>query len=427
MVGFMVAVGQKPMNLPSLPGIRSGKPTSLKVTSHDDLPNLKWALDWNDTANTWDSTARHTYSYAANGNLVEEIIQNFVGPGFVNAQRLQYAWNSQGLMQTEWSYRWNGMAWEYDYRTNWTYDAQQNPSSNLTELWDGSAWGNLAGYRWTNTYVFTNRLAASEFENWNPATMGWDLYLRYESHWPSVQGWDTLATYTYSLGTWVPSERAVDYVWLDFDQDLELSGRWQQYDGQNWADRSRFVCTYTSQNQDSDFITEAWNGTNWQNEYRYINDDDSLGHRRSFHNYQWLGTWDLTGSSEFDYIYDNQGHTMEIVTRPWNGISYNNAIKEVFGSFFTGLGESQTLACNVTAYPNPCTDLLHFRMELPTPGPVQIALYDVQGRPRLQTVAAAQTDMAIEVPISETLENGTYLYRLSTKSGRAEGKVFVSH
>jgi hypothetical protein len=64
-------------------------------------------------------------------------------------------------------------------------------------------------------------------------------------------------------------------------------------------------------------------------------------------------------------------------------------------------------------------------MDLKQNGPVEVALYDLQGRLRVKTMSPTTVGAEITMPISEILENGTYMYRIQTKEGTASGKVLV--
>ena len=60
-------------------------------------------------------------------------------------------------------------------------------------------------------------------------------------------------------------------------------------------------------------------------------------------------------------------------------------------------------------------------------GPVQIALYDLKGTLRVLTQSGSVSGKEVTIPISDFLENGTYVYQIMTKAGRASGKVVVQH
>jgi hypothetical protein len=103
-----------------------------------------------------------------------------------------------------------------------------------------------------------------------------------------------------------------------------------------------------------------------------------------------------------------------------------NIGKYVYGSFFTYAADAEVQHIQVSAYPNPCTDHLHFGFDSPPKKPVHIALYDLQGCLRMQTTMHSEVK-EFAVPISESLENGAYVYRITTAQGHASGKVVVQH
>ncbi len=172
-------------------------------------------------------------------------------------------------------------------------------------------------------------------------------------------------------------------------------------------------------------ITHTWDGSSWDSTKSIIG-NDAMYHPISFAQFEWASGWQQVGGGTTDYIYDSQGNTAEWTSKYWSpgGQYINNERKQCF-SFFTGIEDLQSNASAVTAYPNPCSDHLNFKLNLNQNGPAHIALYDLQGRLRLQTITPVRVGEDIAMPISETLEDGTYIYRIQTKAGEATGKVAV--
>jgi YD repeat-containing protein len=60
---------------------------------------------------------------------------------------------------------WNGSAWVNSYQNTYTYDANNNLTSELDQDWNGSAWENSSQYIYT--YDANNNLTSELWQDWN--------------------------------------------------------------------------------------------------------------------------------------------------------------------------------------------------------------------------------------------------------------------
>ncbi len=398
-----------------------------RIAAHDDFPELALYFEKDLQLNQWDSTYRWTYSYFPNGDIAEQIGESYGGPGtgFVNNQRVANTFASPGNVASTAYSGWNGSAWSNQYQFTYAYDSQNQIIADWFYQWNGNQWDTVNGSRYTLGYVFSNRIASRVGESWNFSTSAWDLDYREDYNWPSAQGWDSVIYSSWNGGNWQNEERYIDVAWHDIDEDEPTAGLYQGYTGSLWENRERFSNQYGT-NDGYIYIEENWNGTSWDSSYKEVVEIDSHGHDVGYLGYFYAGGWHLSGGNENTFTYDAQGRTLEEIDEYLDSLLFVVSVyKTVYPSFFTNAPEPTSLIANVTAYPNPCIDKLNFQVELKQTSTVYIALYDLQGRLRMQTVTPARVGEDIALPISETLENSTYIYRLGTKEGEATGKVTV--
>jgi Secretion system C-terminal sorting domain len=409
---------------PTLPDyVARNAPSSAKISEHNDLPALAYEFSWNDSMAAWDSTRRKTYTYSPAGLLLEAVGDVYTSNAFQRSYRETLSYNVQGWLTDYLSKYWDGSTWVNQSRNEYDYDAFGNSSYDFYFSWNGTTWDSTYGRRSTFSYVFTDKIGKETVEYWDPQNPIWVLSDRSDYHWPNAQAWDSLTYFEYT-GTWEPSGRIAVFGWHNFAAELPDSALIQSYSVNGWVDDESMHVTY-GLHDSYDWIYYSRFVNIWIPYSREVTQRDSKDHDVLNEGFEWNGGWDQNYGYTNDYLYDGQGRTMEIVHDAWDLGSYSHSQREVFPSFFTGSTDAIAPRVGVTAFPNPCTDRLNFNVELRQNGPVQIALYDLQGRVRVQTASPRLVDSQVEMPISEVLENGTYLYRVSTKEGVASGKVVV--
>jgi Secretion system C-terminal sorting domain len=396
-----------------------------KIAEHHDHPHTCTEFDWNGSGSVWDSTYRTTFAYFPDGRVAEEITARFLANQFQPNSRLTNLFNAHGDRINTTSYEWDSAAWVNSFKHEITYDPYGNPLLFWDFDWVQGAWDTVAGNRITYTYTFTDKPTSGLDEVWLGTGLGWRNSSLEELTWPTPQGWDS---YTYSRwlnNAWEPQDRQVAVSWYKFSEWMPYSITYQTYYNGAWLNEGKRDYTYGQYDSEVSFSQE-WLNVAWDTLYKDVITRDSLSHAILEEGYDWVGTWQFSSGDQNDYAYDGQGHTVEIIHQSWTGNVYEFETKQVYDNFFTvNAASPTTILSQVTAFPNPCTDKLNFKLELQQNSPVQIALYDLQGRLRMQTASPRLMDSQVTVPISEVLENGTYVYRISTKEGVAEGKVIV--
>ncbi len=393
-----------------------------KIASHLDLPELLYGFEWNNLASAWDSMEIVTYTYHPNGDFAEAIYDRYDGVTFMHDSRQTNTYAGQTIRTT--SEIWTGSAWENSSKFETTDDNFGNTLLNIYCSWNINQWDTLAGDRVSYQYNLANQVVESVIESWNQNTHQWDTGYLEQYAWSNPTGWDTVTYSNWNGSGWELAERFVDVTWYDFANFLPYYARNQVYNAPLWEDVERFTATYGTNGSGTTY-SEDWNGATWDSVYKDVVINDSHGHQVSYEGYQWNASWMLNSVSLTQYTYDLQDRTIEEVYQSGNPSPVENYYRIVYPSFFTSAIGAHSITSNVTAYPNPCTDRLNFKVENSQNGPIQISIYDLQGRLRMQTVTAAAVGKDITLSISELLENGSYVYRIATKDAQASGKVVV--
>jgi hypothetical protein len=85
----------------------------------------------------------------------------------VNDHKYIYTYDANNNRTSVLSQVWNGSAWENIYQDIFTYDANNNLTSELDQNWNGSAWENYGQYIYT--YDANNFIVANSYKEWNSA------------------------------------------------------------------------------------------------------------------------------------------------------------------------------------------------------------------------------------------------------------------
>jgi hypothetical protein len=289
--------------------------------------------------------------------------------------------------------------------------------------WNGTSWDTIGGSRTTYTYGPQNQWASLQEENYDNLAQGWKGFYRWEVTFDPQDKWDTFTEYAFPLNAWEPAYRHVDIIWDDYPSK-QMAYAKVQYFSTVWADSQQVLGNF-GPNQSSEYVTQNIQPSGLVNDKRTSWLNDQYGHRRRYAVDIWSGqAWETFLRDSTDYTYDALGRTLESVDFYWSGGNLIPYLRQVYASFFTSAFVGQTLDMDVIVYPNPAVSELHFSLQGAKPGQVSIALYDIKGTKRVETMAFSNGTEII-LPLSNELEAGTYIWRANAREGRAAGKVIV--
>ncbi len=397
-----------------------------RITTQVDTPQHCIALFWWNRLQ-WDSLWQEAYVYSPTGELLETVHEAYQSNAFVPEARSTVTYNVQGEMIERIVQNWASNTWTNASRTTWGYDATGNDTLSWQFSWHlavtGDYWDTITGSRNRLQYGPANQISEREISYWSPGLPfgTWTRASKNNYFFNGLGQWDSLVTSSPAGLSWVPISRMVGVQWHDYAQQQRSAYKTQYYQG-TWLNAIRNTCTFTG--LDNLCYTETYNASVWDTAYREYQYYDAAQNLTQWERQDYnAGQWMVNSGVEHQYVYDGLGHIVEVVDRIWDPqIGYLNNEKRVYDEFFVVQTAAPRPQIEVTAFPNPVVDRLHFRMD--RPGPAHITVTDMQGLLRMECFVAVSVD-ELELQISDLLPNGSYCYRISTRVGEAQGKFIL--
>ncbi|MEY3444205.1 MAG: Secretion system C-terminal sorting domain [Bacteroidota bacterium] len=397
-----------------------------KIALHDEKPTACIAYWWYNQSR-WDSIWSETYVYSGDGMLTE-VIHEEPQPnlGFQPHSRNLYAYDSAGREVSHIQQDWGSGTYTNAQRQLRYYDQSGKDSLEFQFFWantvSGMDWDTISGILTLRTFLPNGDISSEEFSSWTTITSGsyWAPQNKTEYSYSSMLEWDTVTYFQYLNGNWLANGRKVDIVWNNFSLGQSAAFVTQLPNG-GWSDVQRTTCSYNGLN--SDCYTESyisfWDTVSRQQ--AFFDTDDELIHTEES---QLQGNfWTVTNGRYYDYLRDSSGRTQQLVQREWDPQDgYVNAMKYVYSDWFVSVTDAESQDFHLTAYPNPAAEYCNFRLADGMVGPVMIELFDLNGHCRLRNLRSGSFS-EIQVLMPESLENGNYIYRVTSKSGVADGKI----
>ena len=182
-------------------GTSSYTDLSLATQTFDAANNILSYIVQNWDGATWVNYDKHAYTYDAANNELTEIDQlwDVATSAWVNYYNVANTYNATNQLLTQVLQMWSGTTWVNNHNSTFTYDGAGNMLNNLSQSWDiaGGDWLNgtneiytyttagkeatytdqywavsdgwLNGQRITNTYDATNNLTTSLTQIWESA------------------------------------------------------------------------------------------------------------------------------------------------------------------------------------------------------------------------------------------------------------------
>ena len=369
----------------------------------------------------WENSSRTDLAYDLNGNLTEILNQDWdvSGSSFVPADKSEFTYNTSNILTQITEYEWDESASQLALISKMDITLDEN---NLRTQAVVYAW--LAG---TSEWL----------ENW-----------KYEYSYTATDALSEELEYIWDqdLSDWIYSWKAV----LSYNQDDQLIEQeefeWDT-EGELWISIWKSQYSYDENDNveeqlDLEYILPD---ETWQEAFKGAYTYDDLNNPLS----ELYSTWDedagqLAEVAKYDYVYDQNtllsdllaplpdwffpDHRDQIVSKPLGYISYEyNPDVSDFEVYYQNaylynpagfpLGISPGKAQIALLYPNPVREslTLHFEGEYPS---ARFELFDLNGRILLQEQVEHGESLNLE-----ELEEGVYLYRLSTGGTYQSGKL----
>lgn len=398
--------------------------SAAKVTTHGDYPQQCLQFTWYDSLSRWDTVSQSTFTYTQHGLLAEELRSFYNNGSFNPSYRQLLRYDAQQRLDSAIGMNWNGASWDTTTGNAYDYNANDALTTFWRLSWNGQGWDTTQGYHDEITYHTGNVQASSLESDWQTG-----VWVPTDSTYFGVDGnmeWDTVIALTFSGIGWTPVEKLVGLTWQDFAAEKPLTGTYQTYNGNTWELYRRFRAHYGPGSM-ATRVWDTYNAPDWDSTSKEVENYDIHGHATYWHTYVWVGAWLLYDSELNTYTYNGSGNMLVRVREMYDGYLYRYDRRFEYANFFTEAAAPAEPGLQASAYPNPMQvndEVLHFDLGDAATGKVQAALYDLQGRLRAETFAPAGLGR-LDFPVSPSLENGCYIYRVRTAKGEATGRVVL--
>lgn len=352
-----------------------------KTSIYDDLGNKLIYLyeNWDAGTNEWIYNRRYTKTYDVNGNQLTY---------------LRETWNTSSL------------SWTSDWLVTFTYDESGNM---LTQLWDYNA-SNMKDWLYTFTYDIIGIRQTYLRAYREPYTTEWLNYYQYLYTYDTngnllidqSEFWDMYNNIWLQSTRWVYTYDSVGNLIEDISEipinNTEL-----------WKGSYRSFYTYNESSNLINSLTEKWNSIDsvWTNYSRAAYDYNDGGNLILFSNELWTGLYWNPNNKSINF--ENNG----------NYFSYSCEELTAFYSPLTGINEEENSLLNSFTlsqnYPNPFNPATTISYRLSAASRVELIVYNVLGKKVRTLVNLEQKTGIYSVTFDGSgLAGVLYFYRLIT-------------
>lgn len=260
-----------------------------EILSAWDTTNLIWvfsdsiAFTYNGTGKitsevvygqTGNALYKTTYSYNVSNNLTQNLIQTWNGTAWINNYHTTYSYNGLGQKIEAINQHWDttSASWENNERTTYSYNALNLLSQDLYQPWDLGISNWINSSKSNYTYNTDSQLTEKISQGWNSV---WENVSRTTYGYNGIGEVDSTMDFIYNWGmmAWEPSYQNINYNWYHWSgsilsPDNKIAGFLEQeFIVGNWENFLRESHSYDAFANDTNYLSEAWNGGSWVTQY----------------------------------------------------------------------------------------------------------------------------------------------------------------
>lgn len=381
---------------------------------------------WDAGQQAWDESVVTTLSYNDSSWVDSEIVQSFFNGSYNNIFRRTYSYALSGKPTEEVSEVWTGGAWANDERMTFSYDGNDSLIARTNYTWTAGMWDTVSAATYSFTY---NGALLTQFESavWDPGSSTFEPETRERYSYGSNNEIDTLSIDFWISGAWSNSLRYVDIVWFDFPTLLTSFFITQTQSNGNFVDNLRTNNIFSGPfNNKTGYIEVMRNGV-WDSLRYTVKRYDVEGFIALSEGYTYDTTLQMHTQSfgtQITNTFDMAGCRLEEITQVSSPTGYQNSTRRVFNNFGVSNAEASLPALQFTAFPNPVSGRLNFRLENASPGPLVVEVFDLHGSPVFEQ-AWRHTGGILEGSVELNLPAGIYLLKAATKAGQLIQRIAV--
>lgn len=320
-----------------------------------------------------------------------------------------------------------------DFQENYTYDAANNNTGNLSQNW------NTTTTVWENndsamcTYDAANHLISEIDLWWNTTSMVWNYQYRLEYTYTGTGNMSTYHEYTWNISSamWDTSWQA-SFTYNTSDQ--LVTELWQYWTGTNWRDTYRYTYTYDASGNRTSEIDELDSGSGWDTSGKTISTDfDALGQAGTNIYQNWNPTIPAFSNSSrelytfnsYNKIATYNSETWDAATSSWTTDFGDVAFRFYYESYDLAVETApNTGVYELKVYPVPASDKLTISASGMQPGNYEFVLLDVTGKKVRNWVAAVSSSSTQQISL-QGLVQGTYVLKCTGASGSVSHKIEI--
>jgi len=407
----------------AFPGMRSAGSRSTATSVR--RPGTCVHYSWNNQS--WTDAVTEAYTYDGQARLTRQADTDSVTQ--MPQTNMTRTFDANGNLLQELYQNWNGFAFANVARATMTYDSHNQLTEELLQGYDQGTWLTMKGTRFQYTYNAAGQVVAKVKQRLDFSNNTYINRERYLYTVPTSGEWTAETTQNWFNGTWRDSIRTTMVVWHDFAKDQMQSADIEERYSPNWI-QYRFVGTYSPTTERRTLQLQQASG--FVNHTSIANDYDAAGNLTSYREENWVassGTWTTQIEHRYLYTYNATGDVVRRIRMFYedgitNGLEYLH--RDNYKNFQAiALATQPRLlpAETVQAYPNPSSDG-RIRVETNLPGAVQLRLRDALGRTVLQRTYASGQGLSADLDLSQQ-PKGIYQLELSAPAGVVRQKVAV--
>lgn len=393
------------------------------------MPSTDLRYSWDAATSTWDTVKAGAYLYYPNTNLIASVTISEKTNGWSLSERLNLQYAPQGWITLVDNEDFDGVQFSTYLRTITTYDNQGNRIEY--QVLDRNT-GNLQTSYWTrNTMTFDSmgRITRDEVERYKTAQNAWEPVYADDFFWGSAIGWDSAYHYLYDNGNWLLDSRTVNVSWNDF-----AAMQFNHYDKEDlvsgaWLPNQRFEYTWSANNSREVVELRYNSSANAYEPYsRQVHSFDLWDNRLVYNAFDYdapSASWVQDVGYRYQNIYDGQNRLLETIEEIYDDA--NNTWANHYRIEYLGLAlsaPSPLPASSASWHPQPAGQSAFLQLDGPKPGPVNVQLFDLQGR-LLRSYSQQKGSGSAQLEFELGLAEGMYLYRVEAPEGKFAGKLLV--
>lgn len=326
---------------------------------------------WNGSSDTAVST------YDANNNILSiETHSNSIWKGIknVNGVKVIYTYDVNNNQTSQLTQNWDGKAWTNSSQTLFTYDGNNNLTGNLYQQWNGMLW--ISKFNTVNTYNPNNTIATSIFQD---------------------NGDTALVNYYYWTYTYNAKKDVTDQLM-------------QAWNVNTWTNYYNTKHMYDSNNNLVYDLMQHWNGISWDSletaSYTYDNNKNLLSESGK----TWNGSfWE--NRNQYFYTYDGNNYRTE-------QLSNGNKTDYYYRQITTGIKEIENPL--LTIFPNPSNG--SFTIKFNSTDKQLVNIFDINGR-----IVLSQQLVNNTLIDASSLCDGIYSIRISSNAEVENKRLVIIH